>query len=344
MEFQIHAIPPIEHGSSPHPCLHPSPVGKLQQQHLVVAVVLEVDDRRLAVGSRSSDDPLGADDHPYGSLDRSVDREASKVGLDHPVFSYPFDRQTLPEERRHPRVGGSLVDVEWTTHLDDVAVAHHRNGVGDGERLRLIVGDEHGSGAGVAQDPAYVPAHPITVRCIEVREWFIEQYHLWPRRQGAGQGHPLLLSAGELAGEAVVHPGQSDKVEDLGDAFDTVLLGDPVPNVVGDGHMREQRVVLEHHPDPALLGRDVDTLTEDGPTTDRHRSCIRRLEPGDGSQRRGLPASGRADQADHLSLVDHKTEVVQRHRVSVCLEQPTAFDRRAGFGHPGDSLVLRTRK
>src|SRR5690606_2131116 len=71
-------------------------------------------------------------------------------------------------------------------------------------------------------------------------------------------------------------------------------------HVVAHGHMRIERVVLEHHGDVAPGRRDVihDALT------DAQRSGCDRLESGDHAQRGALSAAGRTDEDDELTVLD----------------------------------------
>src|SRR5262249_53922174 len=76
-------------------------------------------------------------------------------------------------------------------------------------------------------------------------------------------------------------------------------------DVLLDGHMRVERVVLEHHGDAALDGvgvvdaaaADLDVAAGDG------------LEPGDHAQERRLPAAGGADEDGEAAVLDAQVHV-----------------------------------
>ena len=76
-------------------------------------------------------------------------------------------------------------------------------------------------------------------------------------RQRARERDALLLAAGELVRVLVERAGEADERGELAHA--RVALGrvaaQPEADVAGDVEVREQRVVLEHHADAALLGR-----------------------------------------------------------------------------------------
>jgi hypothetical protein len=58
----------------------------------------------------------------------------------------------------------------------------------------------------------------------------------------------------------------------------------------------EQRVVLKHHADAALLGRQGHRGRADHAAFQRNRALAHRLQPGHGAQQRGLAAARRADE------------------------------------------------
>ena len=59
--------------------------------------------------------------------------------------------------------------------------------------------------------------------------------------QCAGQGDPLLLTAGQLVRVAPPHAGQPDQFEQLGDPAGPAGAGAGRSDVAGHGQVREQR-------------------------------------------------------------------------------------------------------
>ena len=84
-----------------------------------------------------------------------------------------------------------------------------------------------------------------------------------------------------------------------------VLDAQPERHVLEHGHVRVERVALEHHRDVALGRRQV----RDVAAVDQDLTGGRLLEPGDHAQRRRLAAPARADQHDHLAGRDRQIEV-----------------------------------
>ena len=97
-------------------------------------------------------------------------------------------------------------------------------------------------------------------------------------------------------------------IDDLAPLDLTLLLDlETEFDVLSGGHVREQAVVLEHHPEsPSLrwIGSDVTTFDEDS-------SAIRLLESCEDAQRCRLAAPARPEQADELTGIDAQRELVQ---------------------------------
>jgi hypothetical protein len=68
--------------------------------------------------------------------------------------------------------------------------------------------------------------------------------------------------------------------------------------ILSHGHVRIQRVTLEHHRDVAILGGHV----VDRASVDGERAVADRLQPRDHPQQRGLAAAGRPDQHQQFAV------------------------------------------
>ena len=145
-----------------------------------------------------------------------------------------------------------------------------------------------------------------------LRQRLVEQEHLGIAHDRAAHRHPLPLAAGELARKALE---VRVEVQDLRRVRDALLhdLGVRLAqlqaerHVLGDGHVRIQRVALEHHRDVAVLGLDVvDDLAVDG---DRAGGDL--LESRQHAQQRRLAAARRPDQHDELAVLDVEADAVQ---------------------------------
>ena len=88
--------------------------------------------------------------------------------------------------------------------------------------------------------------------------------------------------------------------------------------------MREKRVVLEHHAEAALLGRDRRHITACQHDTAR----VGPLEPGDHAERRRLTAATRPQKGDDLMLAGRQRQLVHGQRAREPAGQAVEFDRR----------------
>ena len=102
-----------------------------------------------------------------------------------------------------------IVDRAPVADLLDHAVVHHRDAVGHGQRLALIVGDVDEGDADALLDRAQFGAHVLAQPQIERRQRLVEQQHLRLDRERAGDRDALLLAAGEFADLLVALPGSA---------------------------------------------------------------------------------------------------------------------------------------
>ena len=106
-------------------------------------------------------------------------------------------------------------------------------------------------------------------------------------------------------------PAQLHHLQHLRDLGLDVLLAatlQPEGDVLGDGQVREERVVLEDGVDRTPVGLEV----RDVVATEHDRAVGRLLEAGDHAQRGRLAAPGRAEQGEELARPDEQVEVVDR--------------------------------
>ena len=155
---------------------------------------------------------------------------------------------------------------------------------------------------------------------VEVGERLVEQEHLRVAHDAAAERDALLLAAGQLARLAVE---QFADPEDLHRALDLLAdaglghlpIAQPEGEIVVDAHVLVERVVLEHHRDVAVLGRQV----VDHALADRDGAGADLLEPGDHAQRRRLAAARWPDQHHELLVLDHEVDVAHRGDRAIAL-------------------------
>jgi hypothetical protein len=153
-------------------------------------------------------------------------------------------------------------------------------------------------------------AHAGTQLGVQVGQRLVEQEDGRVAHHGAAQRNTLALAAGQSLRLAVQ---QVLDLEDLGGfvhaAVDLVLRGlaqlEAERHVLVHGHVRIQRVVLEHHGDVAVLrGNVVHQLV-----ADVQLALGDLLQAGDHAQRGGLAAAGGADEDDEFLIGDLQVEI-----------------------------------
>ncbi len=154
----------------------------------------------------------------------------------------------------------------------------------------------------------------------------------------------LLLAAGELGGLAVGEAAHLHHVERGRHALADLGLGRPtllqaVGDVLGDAHVREERVGLEDRVHVAAVRRGA----EHAASRDADVAGIRLFESRDHAQGRGLAAARRAEERDELTGLDRQRQVVDRDLVAVALADPIEHHRAATFGSDGIRRRSRVR-
>ena len=131
----------------------------------------------------------------------------------------------------------------------------------------------------------------------------------------ARERDPLLLPAGQLAWVSIAEVAEFHQAEGVG--HPTVDLGPRPPahaqgerDVLGGGHVREQRVVLEDHADIPPVGRHARHVA----AVDLDRATARAHETGDHPERRRLARPGRPEQRHELPAPDLEIDAVHGDR------------------------------
>ena len=206
-----------------------------------------------------------------------------------------------------------MVEVVRGIPLQDAPFAHDPDLLAAGERLELVVGDQDAGDLTFLENLPDLDTEPFAQVGVETRERLIHQQQVGARRDRPGQCDTLLLTARQLVRVTAAVAAETDQFEHRRSRLAPHLgqqAAQAEADVVGDVEVRKQRVVLEHHADPALLGGD-------GPPRDRDRLAaqpdvagMNRLEAGDSAQDGGLAAAARPEQADETSPADMQGRVV----------------------------------
>ena len=276
------------------------------------------EDLRVGAGGLDYDDlgvhPVGSDQqmfrpHAHDHLapfQRGRGRRRQQQAVRHPHLhaATACDQLALEEIHRrradetgHEQIGRVVVELQRRTDLLGLSGVHDHDLVGHGHGLDLVVRDVNGGGGEPLVQLLDLGAHLHPKFCVQIGQRLVEQEYLRVAHDRAAHGHALALAAGELARVTlqVLHQPQ-DVRRDL-DAlayFRAALAGQlhRECHVVEHGHVRVERVILEHHGDVALLRRHL----VDHASADLDFAAGDFLQAGDHAQQRGLAAARRPDQ------------------------------------------------
>ena len=152
---------------------------------------------------------------------------------------------------------------------------------------------------------------------VEIGQGLVEQERVGRAHDGAAHRHALALAAGQLARPPVEQRAQ---LEDSGDLFDLggdLLLGQAahaqaVGDVLAHGHVRIERVGLEHHRDVAVLGLDL----ADVALSDKDVAFGLRFEARDDAQQRRFAAARGAQDHHEFAVGDFAVDAMDDRDVA----------------------------
>jgi hypothetical protein len=245
----------------------------------------------------------------WGDAHRADARKLDHTGMRR--VDPPGKKVAVADEFADEAVGRPVVDVERRADLLDLAVAEYRDPVRHRHRLGLIVGDVDHGDPDLAMNALELNLHLLAQILVERAQRLVEQEHVGVEHEAARQRHPLLLAAGQLARVAVGEPKQAHQLEHaLGACLDVGSRKAPhlerKHHVLRRRHVREQRVVLEHHTDIALVGPAQGKVT----AVELDRAAGRIFEAGDHQERCGLAGAAGAQEGDELATLDVDRDVV----------------------------------
>ena len=277
----------------PSMVVQPAPAGSDVADRVDAEALGPHRDHDLRAGRRPG---VGIRHHPREAESRcGLDDAAPRCRI---VLEEPArDRVRDADEVGHEAVDRSLVELGRLALLLDPPVVHDDDDVRHRQRLLLVVGHVHERDPDLLLERLELELHLLAQLEVERAERLVEEEDGRVVDERPGERDTLLLAAGQLPGAAGAVARQPHELERLAHAMRLVVLADallpqPVADVLGDGHVREQGVVLEHRVDVTAVRRDArDRLPGE---VDLARGRL--LEAGDHAQRRRLPAAGRAEE------------------------------------------------
>jgi hypothetical protein len=188
----------------------------------------------------------------------------------------------VADEAGDEGVGRRLVQLLGARDLLDAAVVEERDAIRERARLRLVVRDEHHGHAELAMQAADLELHLLAQLLVERRERLVHQHHARLEHERARERDPLLLAARELLGLAPGELAQPDLVESGRDLLARLrgaglAHAERERHVLLDGHVREERIALEHHAHVAAMrGQRLDRPAVEPDRAGARRSRSRR--------------------------------------------------------------------
>ena len=242
-------------------------------------------DRALGPGDGADDAPVLQDHLGQAALHRPGD-PGHEVAAD--------EAGDEGVRRRVEQAGGGV-------GLVDPPVHDHPDPVGQRRGVLEVVGHQQGGEAQLPEEIEQLGAHLRARVGVEGGERLVEEQHGRVARHGPGQAHALALAARQAPRPRVGQVGDAEPLQQL---VGPRATGEG--HVLAHGHVREQRVLLEHVPHPARLRGQVDAPlgVEERLVAERDPAGAGPHRAGDRPQHRRLARAGRADEGDGLALAD----------------------------------------
>ena len=216
---------------------------------------------------------------------------------------------------RHKKIHRRIVNRLRLADLLHHAVFHDHDQVGDGHGLLLVMGNKHGGDAGGLLDAAdFLPGlEPQTG--VQIGKGLVQQQDFRHFYQRPGNGHTLLLAAGQLLGLAVHQLLDLHQLRRLQRHVGHLLTGELVlarPVFQGKGDILPHRqvgvqgIILEHQPHaPVFRGQVGNVVVSKEDTAGGGL-----LQSGEQVQRGGLAAARGAQQTQQHAVGNLKGEIV----------------------------------
>ena len=233
------------------------------------------------------------------------------------------------------RVGRRGVKLLRVGVLRDGTVAHDDDAVGQLQRFFAVVGDENAGEAQFALQGFQPETQVVPHLHVQRAEGFVKEDDFRLGGERPRQRDALLLATGELCRVAPAHVGKLYHVEQLRDFFADArfcrslaarLDGEAEGDVVGDGEVFEECVVLEDEADVAFAHRHVGNVA----AIEADLPAVGAFQPGDEAQQGGFAAAGGAEQRRHFAVFDGEVGGLQRGVVAVGFVQLSDLDAHGG--------------
>ena len=222
-----------------------------------------------------------------------------------------------------------MVQLHGRTDLLDTPTVEHHNAVRQGHGLDLVMRHVNHGRAELAVQAGQFKPHLHPQGGVQIREWFVKQKHARLAHDGATDGHALALPARQRFGLALK---QVFDLQDLCRAGHRIVLlesghacqAQAEGHVVGNRHVRVQRVALKDHGNTPLGGWQV----VDQCTADVEFAGGDFFKTGNAPHQGGFATPRGPHEYDELTLLDGQVDAVQGLDVAIRLAQ--TFELKMG--------------
>ena len=221
-----------------------------------------------------------------------------------------------------------MPDISGAAVLIDFASGHYRDAVRELHGLVRIMCHHNCGCASGFESCSGCPPQLATQGGVDARKGFVEQQHARFWRHRAGEGHTLLLAAGQFMWVALIEPDKVHLRKQLRHAFVLGGLGRPGEakcQIGGDVQMRKQHVVLKHEPDWSLFRWWLGTGFCQQLVVQRKMPTLYRLKTRSETQQGALAASRWAKQTQNLALGRFEADILQHPRFAVAMAYVVEF-------------------
>ena len=243
----------------------------------------------------------------------------------------------MAEEAGGKEAFGPVVEGLGGAVLHDPAAPHQDDAIADLHRLRGVVRHNQSSSACLTQHRQRIGTNRVPEPAVQSGERLVHEKYARPRHDRAGQRHALLLTARGLVRiivRQVLEPDARQRRTRFLRAGAAVEGRQPEHHVPQHGQMREERIILEHQADAALLRRHENHRRRDFAVVDQDTPGARNFDARRDTQQRRLPAAGLAEQRDYLARRNVDIDAFERGEAAVAARD--TFERQArGDGRGG---------
>ena len=218
----------------------------------------------------------------------------------------------LADEICHKRIGWFVVDIGRRSYLLDFSLAHHHDGVAQGQCFFLVVGNIYEGDSQTIVHLLQLQLHVFSHLEVECSQRFIEQEYFRLVDDGTGDGDTLLLSTRKrvhIAVFVIAHVHHFQGTLHLGHnlVLRRVLEFQAESDIIKYIEVRKQGVFLEHRVHVSFVGWQVGNVV----AADGYHAFCGCFESCQESQKSSFSASRRTENGHEFTLSHKEINVVE---------------------------------